>query len=203
MTVYGKPLATHTESEIMTQRDPRSYRGYGYGEDWQARGRKMAELEYEWQQEVRLERQAEVGNRPATEKQVAYWLLLVARHDWSGVPEAVLESMQNNLAKIEDGKVKQGEKIRNAFISANIERLKALPLKGGIAQPQPAVESGTQGNTEPASDKQLRFIRGLLKERVVDASLRAEAEQPNISKKTASALIGKLTQMPKCRIDLT
>ena len=187
----------------MTQRDPRSYRGYGYGEDWQARGRKMAELEYEWQQEVRLERQAEVGNRPATEKQVAYWLLLVARHDWSGVPEAVLESMQNNLAKIEDGKVKQGEKIRNAFISANIERLKALPLKGGIAQPQPAVESGTQGNTEPASDKQLRFIRGLLKERVVDASLRAEAEQPNISKKTASALIGKLTQMPKCRIDLT
>jgi hypothetical protein len=154
---------------------------------------RMREFEFEAKREEenlrRWAAEARYKNLPATPKQLAFWLRLVAERDLTLIPENVHAILEDTLRKYNEEKVVP----RNAWISASITRLKALPKKGDsapVAEVAPVVG-------EEASAQQKGFIKSLVAKREVSADILATVDEALLSKTKASKLIALLMTLPE------
>lgn len=164
----------------------RSYPGNPFAGDWS----KKEELEYEWRQEQRDIRRAEAEYKKLvkTFKELAATRTTTAvgsnGDSWQEAVDRVMGKFAANW----------NYKPVSGWLRTAIKKLQGdeSAPKEGVAQPAPKATT----SIEEATEKQMGYLKGLIKKHEADASIVAEVETGVMTKARASQLIGLLKNAP-------
>jgi hypothetical protein len=177
-----------------------SYRGYRDGSDWAQQSAKAYELDREWQTEQRLAREAEARYRKAQAKHkvdVQTFKQLAATRTTTAVGKdggSWQEAIDGVLVKFA---ADENYNPRNEWVVTAIRKLsgdESAPKDGVpvVAQAAPVAPKG-----DPATDKQVNFVKVLLRKHEVTEEILAKVDEALLTKAGASQLIGLLKGLPE------
>jgi hypothetical protein len=178
--------------------------GYsGGGGMWQAQAEKRREHDYEWEVEQRLQRQHDAlmarKKRPATDKQIALFRKLAATRTTTAVDknggawQPAIDRVALRLANDENYRP------RDLWVSHVIGLLKGEESapKVGVAAEVVAQAAPVAPQGDPATEKQVNFVKVLLRKHEVTEDILAKVDEALLTKAGASQLIGLLKSLPE------